>query len=114
MPITPPATRTSGAALTIVFCGELVLALGALLLAGILVMGLDSCETDGCEDLYLRAWGLLMAGSLALPIVCGAAFLWASRAKWVVVKLLAVIVLPIGTLTAWAVYLVMTDIAMGA
>lgn len=56
----------------------------------------------------------VMAGSLALPIVCGAAFLWASRAKWVVVKLLAVIVLPIGTLTAWAVYLVMTDIAMGA
>jgi uncharacterized membrane protein SirB2 len=44
-----------------------------------------------------------MAGSLALPIVCGAAFLWASRAQWVVVKLLAV-----------AVYLVMTEIAMGA
>jgi len=114
MPTTPPAKRTSWDDLTIVFCVELVLAFGAFFLAGILVMGVDSCESDRCGDLYLRAWLLLIAVSLALPIVCGAAFFWASRAKWVVVKLLAVFALPIGTVTGWAVYLLMTDIAMRA
>jgi Protein of unknown function (DUF2510) len=99
MPTTPPAKRASWDDLTIVFCVELVLAFGAFFLAGILVMGLDSCESDRCGDLYLRAWLLLIAVSLALPIVCGAAFLWASRAKWVVAKLLAVFALPIGTMT---------------
>jgi len=114
VPTAPPAKRTSWDDLTIVFCAELVLAFGAFLLAGILVMGVDSCESDRCVELYQRAWLLLMAVSLALPIVCGAAFFWASRAKWVAVKILAVLVLPIGTGTGWAVYLVMTDIAMRA
>jgi hypothetical protein len=112
VPMAPPARRASWDDLTIVFCVELVLAFGGLFLAGILVMGANSCASDRCGDLYMRAWGLLMVVSLALPIVCAAAFFWAARAKWV--KLLAVFVLPIGTMIGWAVYLVMTDIALRA
>ncbi len=47
----------------------------------------------------------------ALLVVCCAAFLWAVWKKRVEVNRLAVLVLAIGTLTTWVVWLVMIDSA---
>ena len=110
VPTTPPA-KDASRNLALVFTVEVALAVGAFSLAGMLVMGVDSCASAGCQGLYWNAWLLLMVAHVALLVVCGAAFLWA---RWAVVKLLAVFVLPIGMVTAWIVYVVMASTALDA
>jgi hypothetical protein len=74
-------------------------------------MGIESCASAGCQELYWNAWLLLMVAQVALLVVCAAAF---ALVEPDVVKLLAVLVLPIGTVTAWMVYAVMASVALDA
>jgi len=110
VPTTPPAKEASRN-LAVVFTVEVVLAFGAIALAMLLFMGIESCASAGCQELYWNAWLLLMVAHVALLVVYAAAFALVKRD---VVKLLAVLVLPIGTVTAWMVYIVMASIALDA
>jgi hypothetical protein len=110
---TPPAKDTSQN-LPKVFTLEVVLALLALFLASILLLGAGACYSARCYDLYGFAWGLLMIVSSALLVGCGVMFIVGSVTKRVAVKRLAVLVLPIGTGAAWIIYILIASLAFRA
>jgi Protein of unknown function (DUF2510)/Helix-hairpin-helix motif len=110
---TPPASDPSRN-LARVFTVEVVLALLALFLALILLLGADACYSARCYNLYGFAWLLLIVVSSALLVGCGAMFIVGSVTQRVAVKLLAVQVLSIGTVAAWIVYIVIAKIALDA
>ncbi len=95
-----------------VFFLELMLALGGSFFAFFVTgMGAGGCSESSCLDQLGRAMLLLIIVIPALLVVCCAAFLWAVWKKRVEVNRLAVLVLAIGTLTTWVVWLVMIDSA---
>jgi Protein of unknown function (DUF2510) len=110
---TPPAKDPSRE-LSLVFTIEVVLAFGAFFLAMLLGMGVANCGTSAsCSDLA-GAWVLLMVAHAALLAVCGVMFMVGARTKRVAFKWVAVLVLPIGTVTAWIPFAVTTYNATGA
>jgi hypothetical protein len=111
-PFTPPA-RDPLRNLGRVFTLEVVLALLVLLLGWVLLLAGASCQSARCSNLYGFAWGELMVVSSALLIGCAALFVVGSATKRAVVKRWAVQLLPIGTVAAWAVYIVISRIALG-
>jgi hypothetical protein len=99
------------------FALEIVAVLGSWSLAWILLLGVANCgdsTSASCEDLYLRAWRLLMVAHPALLVVCGVLFIVGAWTKRMTVKRWAVLALLIGTVAAWISFVVMADIATGA
>jgi hypothetical protein len=83
-----------------VFQVELGLALLGLLISLLGMMGSAGCQSDRCYRQFEKVWLWLMLVQTVLVAVCSAAFWWS---KWIAVKRVAALLLPVGMVASWVV-----------